>query len=240
MTIQENLGADIIMAFDQCPTPTDRAVVEAAVSRTSAWMARCRMAHPDDSTQALFGIVQGGIFPDLREKSAREITAFDTPGYAIGGLAVGEGKPDMYKTIEFTTPLMPAHKPRYLMGVGDPDDLIEASLRGVDIFDCVMPTRLGRHGSAFTPDGRVNVKKLDFARDERPLQADCDCYSCQHFSRAYLRHLFKAEELLGYNLLTLHNITFLIRHMERIRAAILDGTLRDYAQSFLGRYAGRN
>lgn len=239
MKIQENLGADIIMAFDQCPTPTDRAVVEVAVDRTTAWMARCRAAHPDDSTQALFGIVQGGIFPDLREKSAREITAFDTPGFAIGGLAVGEGKPDMYRTIEFTTPLMPANKPRYLMGVGDPDDLVEATLRGVDIFDCVMPTRLGRHGAALTPDGRVNIKRADFARDDRPLQDDCDCYACQTFSRAYLRHLFKAEELLGYNLLTLHNITFLIRHIERIRAAILSGTLRHYAESFLGRYLQR-
>lgn len=239
MQIQENLGADIIMAFDQCPTPTDRAVVDVAVKRTTAWMQRCRAAHPDDSTQALFGIVQGGIFPDLREKSAREITAFDTPGFAIGGLAVGEGKPDMYRTIEFTTPLMPADKPRYLMGVGDPDDLVEAVLRGVDIFDCVMPTRLGRHGAAFTLDGRVNVKKAEFARDERPIQNDCDCYACQTFSRAYIRHLFKADELLGYNLLTLHNITFLIRHMERIRAAVLQGTLREYAQSFLGRYVGR-
>lgn len=239
MQIQENLGADIIMAFDQCPAPTDRPVVEAAVARTSAWMARCREAHPDDSVQALFGIVQGGIFPDLREKSAREITAFDTPGYAIGGLAVGEGKTEMYRTIEFTVPLMPSHRPRYLMGVGDPDDLVEAALRGVDIFDCVMPTRLGRHGSAYTLDGRLNVKKLDFARDERPLQEDCDCYGCQHFSRAYLRHLFKADELLGYNLLTLHNITFLIRHMERIRAAVIDGSLREYAQLFLSRYAGR-
>lgn len=239
MQIQENLGADIIMAFDQCPAPTDRPVVEAAVARTSAWMARCREAHPDDSVQALFGIVQGGIFPDLREKSAREITVFDTPGYAIGGLAVGEGKTEMYKTIEFTVPLMPSQKPRYLMGVGDPDDLVEAALRGVDIFDCVMPTRLGRHGSAYTLDGRLNVKKLDFARDERPLQEDCDCYGCQHFSRAYLRHLFKADELLGYNLLTLHNITFLIRHMERIRAAVIEGSLREYAKLFLSRYAGR-
>ena len=239
MQIQENLGADVIMAFDQCPTPTDRAVVETAVERTTAWMARCREAHPDDAVQALFGIVQGGIFPDLREKSAREITAFDTPGFAIGGLAVGEGKPDMYNTIEFTTPLMPDNKPRYLMGVGDPDDLVEATLRGVDIFDCVMPTRLGRHGAALTPDGRVNIKRADFARDDRPLQDDCDCYGCQTFSRAYLRHLFKAEELLGYNLLTLHNITFLIRHVERIRAAIMSGTLRDYAESFLGRYLQR-
>ncbi len=217
MQIQENLGADIIMAFDQCPAPTDRAIVERAVARTSAWMARCREAHPDDSVQALFGIVQGGIFPDLREQSARAVTAFDTPGYAIGGLAVGEGKAAMYETVASTTPLLPHDRPRYLMGVGDPDDLVEAVARGVDIFDCVMPTRLARHGSALTPDGRLSVKKLEFSRDERPLQADCDCYCCQTFTRAYLRHLFKAEELLGFYLLTLHNVTFLIRDVVRIQ-----------------------
>ncbi|GIK28873.1 MAG: tRNA guanosine(34) transglycosylase Tgt [Chloroflexi bacterium] len=239
MQIQENLGADIIMAFDQCPAPTDRAIVERAVARTSAWMARCREAHPDDSVQALFGIVQGGIFPDLREQSARAVTAFDTPGYAIGGLAVGEGKAAMYETVASTTPLLPHDRPRYLMGVGDPDDLVEAVARGVDIFDCVMPTRLARHGSALTPDGRLSVKKLEFSRDERPLQADCDCYCCQTFTRAYLRHLFKAEELLGFYLLTLHNVTFLIRHVERIRAAILNGDLETYAREFLNRYLGR-
>ncbi|NOG50307.1 MAG: tRNA guanosine(34) transglycosylase Tgt [Chloroflexi bacterium] len=239
MQIQENLGADIIMAFDQCPAPTDRAIVERAVARTSAWMARCREAHPDDSVQALFGIVQGGIFPDLREQSARAVTAFDTPGYAIGGLAVGEGKAAMYETVASTTPLLLHDRPRYLMGVGDPDDLVEAVARGVDIFDCVMPTRLARHGSALTPDGRLSVKKLEFSRDERPLQADCDCYCCQTFTRAYLRHLFKAEELLGFYLLTLHNVTFLIRHVERIRAAILNGDLETYAREFLNRYLGR-
>ena len=227
------------MAFDQCPAPTDRAIVERAVARTSAWMARCREAHPDDSVQALFGIVQGGIFPDLREQSARAVTAFDTPGYAIGGLAVGEGKAAMYETVASTTPLLPHDRPRYLMGVGDPDDLVEAVARGVDIFDCVMPTRLARHGSALTPDGRLSVKKLEFSRDERPLQADCDCYCCQTFTRAYLRHLFKAEELLGFYLLTLHNVTFLIRHVERIRAAILNGDLETYAREFLNRYLGR-
>ncbi|MBK9123206.1 MAG: tRNA guanosine(34) transglycosylase Tgt [Chloroflexi bacterium] len=239
MQIQENLGADIIMAFDECPVPTDRLVVERAVERTSAWMARCREAHPDDGVQALFGIVQGGVFPDLRERSAQAITAFDTPGYAIGGLAVGEGKPAMYETVASTTPLLPHDRPRYLMGVGDPDDLVEAVSRGVDIFDCVMPTRLARHGSALTPDGRLSVKKLDFSRDERPLQADCDCYCCQTFSRAYLRHLFKAEELLGFYLLTLHNVTFLIRHMERIREAIIGGDLEQYGRRFLSRYLGR-
>lgn len=239
MKIQENLGADIIMAFDECPTPTDRAIVERAVKRTTAWAKRCREAHPDDLVQALFGIVQGGVFPDLRAKSAEEIQAIGFPGYAIGGLAVGESKAEMYKTLDFTLPLMPTNKPRYLMGVGEADDLVEAVTRGIDIFDCVMPTRVARHGAALTPEGRVNVKKQVWARDERPIQDGCNCYACQNFSRAYIRHLHKADELLGYTLVSLHNITFLIRHMEQIRAAILEGRLRDYAKEFLDLYLHR-
>lgn len=239
MKIQENLGADIIMAFDECPTPTDRAIVERAVKRTTAWAKRCREAHPDDAVQALFGIVQGGVFPDLRAKSAEEIQAIGFPGYAVGGLAVGESKTEMYKTLDFTLPLMPAHKPRYLMGVGEADDLVEAVTRGIDIFDCVMPTRVARHGAALTPEGRVNVKKQVWARDERPIQDGCDCYACQNFSRAYIRHLHKAEELLGYTLVSLHNITFLIRHMEQLRAAIIEGRLRAYAKEFLDLYLHR-
>jgi len=239
MKIQENLGADIIMAFDECPIPTDRMIVERAVKRTTAWAQRCRDAHPDDAVQALFGIVQGGVFPDLRAKSAEEIQAIGFPGYAVGGLAVGESKTEMYKTLDFTLPLMPADKPRYLMGVGEADDLIEATMRGIDIFDCVMPTRVARHGAALTPEGRVNVKKQIWARDERPIQDGCNCYACQNFSRAYIRHLHKADELLGYTLLSLHNITFLIRHMEQIRAAIINGTLSAYAKEFLDLYLHR-
>lgn len=239
MKIQENLGADIIMAFDECPVPTDRAIVERAVRRTTAWAQRCREAHPDDSTQALFGIIQGGVFPDLRAKSAEEIQAIGFPGYAVGGLAVGESKTEMYRTLDHTVPLMPANKPRYLMGVGEADDLVEAVSRGIDIFDCVMPTRVARHGAALTPEGRVNVKKQAWARDERPIQDGCTCYACQNFSRAYIRHLHKAEELLGHTLLSLHNITFLIRHMEQIRSAIIEGRLRDYAKAFLDLYLHR-
>jgi queuine tRNA-ribosyltransferase len=239
MKIQENLGADIIMAFDECPVPTDRAIVERAVKRTTAWAKRCREAHPDDAVQALFGIVQGGIFPDLRAKSAEEIQTIGFPGYAVGGLAVGESKAEMYKTLDFTMPLMPSDKPRYLMGVGEADDLVEATMRGIDIYDCVMPTRVARHGAALTPEGRVNVKKQVWARDERPIQEGCDCYACQNFSRAYIRHLHKADELLGYTLVSLHNITFLIRHMEQIRAAIIDGRLRAYAKDFLDLYLHR-
>jgi queuine tRNA-ribosyltransferase len=240
MGIQENLGADIIMAFDQCPPPTDRAVVEKAVARTSAWAVRCREAHPDDSRQALFGIVQGGVFEDLRAQSAAELQAIGFPGYAVGGLAVGETKDAMYTTLDFTVPLLPADKPRYLMGVGTPEDLANGVLRGIDIFDCVMPTRIARHGAVFTPTGTLNMSKAQHERDERPLDETCDCVCCTQFSRAYLRHLVKANELLGHYLLSVHNIRFLIRHMERMRAAIMEGSLPEYVEAFLARYLERN
>lgn len=236
MDIQEKLGADIIMCFDQCPLPTDRKIVETAVKRTSDWAARCREAHPDDSVQALFGIQQGGVFPDLREESSRFLQTLDFPGYAVGGLAVGESKPDMYRTLDECVPMLPEHKPRYLMGVGAPDDLVHGVLRGIDIFDCVLPTRLARHGAVFTPDGNMNIGRAKFARDPNPLDEECDCACCQQFSRAYLRHLVKAGELLGHYLLSVHNIRFLIRHMEAMRRAILEDTLEDYAQRFLQRY----
>lgn len=239
MQIQQNLGADVIMAFDQCPTPTERDEVENAVKRTTDWLRQCREAHPDDSVQALFGINQGGIFPDLREKSAREIIELDLPGYAIGGLAVGETKQEMYATIDITEPCMPIEKPRYLMGVGDPDDLVEAVMRGVDIFDCVMPTRVARHGAALTSDGRVNAKAQRYERDQRPIEIGCTCYCCQNFTRAYIRHLLKAKEILGLYLLSLHNIHFLLNHMRNIRQAIFDGTLEQYADRFLSRYLSK-
>jgi queuine tRNA-ribosyltransferase len=211
-------------------------VVEAAVERTSAWAARCREAHPDDKQQALFGIVQGGIFEDLRADSANVITNLDFPGHAIGGLAVGETKDAMYRTLDFTLPMLPPDKPRYLMGVGEPDDLAQSVLRGVDIFDCVMPTRVARHGAALTPFGRVNMRNLQYAEDDNPIDPDCACYCCQHFTRAYLRHLVKAEEILGHYLLSVHNIHFLIRHMQAMRDAILGGSLTDYVGGFLQRY----
>jgi queuine tRNA-ribosyltransferase len=239
MQIQQNLGADIIMCFDQCPTPRDRAVVEGAVQRTSTWAARCREAHPDNTVQALFGIQQGGIFPDLREQSSDFLRTLDFPGYAVGGLAVGESKPEMYATLVECVPMLPPEKPRYLMGVGAPDDLVQAVLRGVDIFDCVLPTRLARHGAVFTPDGQVNIGRQAYTHDNNPLQADCDCYTCQTFSRAYLRHLVKAKELLAHTLLSIHNIRFLIRHMDTMRHLILNGRTGDleaYSQQFLERY----
>lgn len=234
--IQENLGADIIMCFDQCPPPTKRDIVENAVTRTNAWAVRCRQAHPDDHSQALFGIVQGGIFEDLRAKSAEFLQTLDFPGYAIGGLAVGEGKPEMYRTLDFTVPMLSDDKPRYLMGVGEPDDLVEAVMRGVDIFDCVIPTRLARHGAALTSEGRLNMRNLQHATDKRPVDEGCNCYCCQHFTRAYIRHLLKAGEILGFYLVSVHNIHFLIQHMHNIRNAILEDRLPEYADSFLRRY----
>jgi queuine tRNA-ribosyltransferase len=234
--IQEQLGADIIMCFDQCPPPTDRAVVEKAVSRTTDWARRCREAHPDDSTQALFGIQQGGVFPDLRARSSAALIPLDFPGYAVGGLAVGESKHDMYTTLDACVPLLPEDKPRYLMGVGAPDDLAEAIWRGIDIFDCVLPTRIARHGAVFTPTGTVNIGRQQFAHDERPIDPACDCACCASFSRAYLRHLVKAKELLAHTLLSIHNIRFLVNHVQKMRQAILDDNLDEYKTSFLLQY----
>ena len=235
MAIQQNLGADIIMAFDQCPPPRDREEVSAAVERTHRWLALCRDAHPDDDEQALFGIVQGGIFPDLREKSARAVSDLDLKGYAIGGLAVGESKAEMYATLDETLPCLPANRPRYLMGVGEPDDLVEGILRGVDIFDCVIPTRLARHGAAFTREGRINLRNAKFKSDKAPIDSQLDNYASQ-FSRAYLRHLVMAKELLAPYLLSLHNIDFLVRHVDNMRRAIIAGQLESYAAEFLARY----
>ena len=239
MEIQRNLGADIIMAFDQCPPPNDREEVAAAVARTHRWLAQCREAHPDDDKQALFGIVQGGVFPDLRETSARFVSDMDLKGYAIGGLAVGESKGEMYATLDETLPCLPDDRPRYLMGVGEPDDLVEGVMRGVDIFDCVIPTRLARHSAAFTHDGRINLRNARFKRDDAPIDARLDNYASQ-FSRAYLRHLAVAKELLAHYLLSLHNIDFLTRHMENMRRAIIEGKLNEYAAQFQTRYLRRD
>ncbi|MEM6284351.1 MAG: tRNA guanosine(34) transglycosylase Tgt [Chloroflexota bacterium] len=238
MQIQQNLGADIMMAFDECPIPDDYAVVERAVQRTSAWAARCREAHPDDRVQALFGIQQGGIFEDQREKSAEFLRTLDFPGYAVGGLAVGESKKDMYTTLDFAVPMLPDTKPRYLMGVGAPEDLAQAVLRGIDMFDCVMPTRIARHGTAFTYDGRLNMRNATFERDHAPLDPDVDSYANQ-FTRGYIRHLVKANELLGHYLLSLHNVRFLLQLVQGMRQAIIEGRLEAYVNSFLARYLGQ-
>ncbi len=238
IAIQENLGADIIMAFDECPPPLDRAYNRRALDRTHAWATRC-VAAKTRADQALFGIVQGGIFPDLRAESVEYLAALDLPGYAVGGLAVGESKAEMHATLEVVDPLLPEHKPRYLMGVGSPEDLINGVLRGVDIFDCVLPTRLARTGSAMTRAGRMNMKNAPYARDPRPLEETCACYTCQHFTRAYIRHLVVSQEILAATLLTLHNVHLLLTLMRETRAAILGGTFEQYAADFLANYVPR-
>ena len=198
MEIQNALGSDIMMAFDECaPYPADREYVKNSLERTTRWLQRCKDAHKNTENQALFGIIQGGMYKDLREQSAKEITAIDLPGYAIGGLSVGEPKPLMYEVLEYTTPLMPVDKPRYLMGVGSPDDLIEGVIRGVDMFDCVLPTRIARNGTAMTSQGKVVVRNAAYAKDFTPLDPECDCYCCKNYTKAYIRHLVKANEILA-------------------------------------------
>jgi queuine tRNA-ribosyltransferase len=233
--VQEQLGADIIMCLDECADPHDRAYNEEALARTHVWAARCQAAHrrPD---QALFGIVQGGVFADLRQESARFLVALDFPGYAMGGLSVGETKDEMYRTLDITAPLLPAHKPRYLMGVGSPEDLVEGVARGIDLFDCVLPTRLARNAAVFTREGRLNLRNAQFCSDPRPLEVDCSCYACRHFSRAYLRHLYKAEELLAYRLASIHNVHFLQRLMLNIRTALAEERFSEFRADFLANY----
>ncbi|MCL5677154.1 MAG: tRNA guanosine(34) transglycosylase Tgt [Firmicutes bacterium] len=237
MEIENALGADIIMAFDECtPYPCEHDYAKASVERTSRWAARCQAAHARPQDQALFGIVQGSTFADLRREHARQITSLGFPGYAIGGLSVGEPKPVMYEILEETLPLLPQDRPRYLMGVGSPDALIEGALRGVDMFDCVLPTRIARHGQALTPAGRVVIRNAAYANDLGPLDPTCDCYTCQNYSRAYLRHLFKAKEVLGLRLVSLHNLRYLARLMAGLRQAIARGHELEYRQAFYDSY----
>lgn len=233
--IEQALGADIVMVLDECSEPTDRAYNEQALERTHRWAERCKTTH-NRSDQALFGIVQGGIFPDLREQSAQFLTELQFPGYAIGGLAVGETKEEMYKVLDETCPALPADKPRYLMGVGAPEDIVEAVYRGVDMFDCVLPTRIARNGSLLTPKGRINLRNARFAEDPEPVQAGCRCYTCRHFSRAYLRHLYKSGEITGLRLGTIHNVHFMQVLMQQIQSAIANATFEDFRHSFLNGY----
>ncbi|MEL6816579.1 MAG: tRNA guanosine(34) transglycosylase Tgt [Cyanobacteria bacterium J06598_3] len=219
--IQNQLGADVIMAFDECPPyPATREAVVAATERTYRWLKRCISAH-DRSDQALFGIIQGGTYLDLRAAAAKELAELDLPGYAIGGVSVGEPPELIEKIVQATTPLLPEHKPRYLMGVGTYREMAQAIAAGIDLFDCVIPTRLARHGAALTRGDRWNLKNNRFRRDLRPIDANCPCYTCQNFTRAYLCHLIHAKELLAYTLLSIHNITELIRFTTTIREAIL-------------------
>ena len=235
--IENALGADIIMAFDECaPYPADRDYVKNSLERTTRWAKRCKEAHKNTETQALFGIVQGGMYKDLREQSAKEIMELDFPGYAIGGLSVGEPKHLMYEVLDYTTPLLPEDKARYLMGVGSPDDLIEGVIRGIDMFDCVLPTRIARNGTAMTSHGKVVVRNASYAEDFTPLDPECSCYTCKNYTRAYIRHLVKTNEILGSRLISYHNLYFLLKLMENVRNAIMEDRLLDFRAEFYSKY----
>ncbi len=237
MEIQNSLGADIIMAFDECPPyPADYDYVKRSTERTSRWAERCYKSNARPDEQALFGIVQGGMFEDLRKQSAEQLTSIDFPGYAIGGLSVGEPKSLMYEVLEYTVPLLPPNKPRYLMGVGSPDALIEGAIRGIDMFDCVLPTRIARNGTTMTSSGRLVIRNAKYARDFGPLDPQCSCYTCTHYSRAYLRHLIKANETFGIRLTTYHNLHFLLQLMKNVRQAILEDRLLDFRDQFFTQY----
>ncbi|MDR5658059.1 tRNA guanosine(34) transglycosylase Tgt [Serpentinicella sp. ANB-PHB4] len=235
--IQNALGSDIMMVFDECaPYPADRKYVLDSLERTTRWAKRCKEAHNNTANQSLFGIIQGGMYNDLRKISAEQIIDLDFPGYAVGGLSVGEPKPLMYEVLEHTTPLMPKDKPRYLMGVGSPDCLLEGVIRGIDMFDCVLPTRIGRNGTAMTSQGRVVIKNAKHVDAFEPLDPECGCYTCQNYSKAYLRHLIKANEVLGLRLMTYHNLYFLLKLMEEVREAIKEDRLLDYKRNFFTKY----
>lgn len=232
ITIQENLGADIIMAFDECAPPYDYEYNLSAVRRTHSWAERCAAAKTR-ADQALFGIVQGGIFPDLREQSAKFIASLEFPGIAIGGLSVGETKEEMHAILEVVDPILPENKPRYLMGVGTPEDIINGVQRGIDIFDCVLPTRLARHNAAMTRTGRLNLANAAYAHDPNPIDETCNCYTCQNFSRAYIRHLIIAKEMLSATLLSIHNLCTLVQLTGDIRQAIILGEFENFRKAYI-------
>ncbi len=234
--VQMALGADIIMAFDECvPYPADHDYAKASTERTTRWAERCLKTHARKD-QALFGIVQGGMHKDLRTVSVRDLVSLGFPGYGIGGLSVGEPKPLMYEMLEETVPLLPADKPRYLMGVGTPDCLVEGVMRGVDMFDCVFPTRVARNGTVMTSRGRLVLKNAEYARDFRPIDPDCGCYACGNFSRAYIRHLLKAEEIFGLRLTTTHNLHYLLQFMRDMRKAIIEDRFPAFREEFWDKY----
>ncbi len=234
--IQMALGADIIMAFDECiPHPAKRDYIIDSINRTDRWLARCIKAHTRDD-QALFGIMQGGMEQDLRAESAKMIRKYDLPGYAIGGLSVGESKAEMLDVLDYAPDLLPEAKPRYLMGVGTPYDLFEGIMRGVDMFDCVFPTRVARNGAVFTSQGRITVRNACYKDDFTPLDSDCDCYVCNNYTRAYIRHLIKRNEILGLRLTTYHNLRFMIEITEKIKSAIAKGEFLAYREKFYRKY----
>jgi queuine tRNA-ribosyltransferase len=233
---QEGLGSDIMMVLDECsPYGAPREKVVKAMERTHRWAERCLAAHKPNH-QYLYAIVQGGVFPDLREESAKTLSNLDFPGYAVGGLSVGEPKDVMYDILGKTTPFIPEDKPRYLMGVGAPEDLVEGVARGIDIFDCALPTRVARNAALFTSKGRVNVRRAAYSRQESPIDPECDCYTCRTFSAAYLSHLFRSEELLALRLATIHNLRFIKNLVDNIRSSIISGTFDDFRKDFLSIY----
>ncbi len=237
--IQNDLGADIIMAFDECcPYPSTHEYSARSLERTTRWLDRCIDSHRRTEDQALFGIIQGNMYGDLRAESTKQITSRELPGYAIGGLSVGEPANLMYEMLDVVTPLMPEDKPRYLMGVGTPDYLIEGSIRGIDMFDCVLPTRMGRHGTVLTSHGRKIIRDKQYAEAFEPMDDNCDCYACKNFTSAYIRHLLKAREMFGQRLCTWHNIHFLLSLMEKVREAIAEDCLGDFRDSFYKEYYG--
>lgn len=235
--IQNKLGADMIMSLDECaPYPCTYEYMKNSVERTIRWAKRCKEAHQNTENQALFGIVQGGAYPDLREQCAKALVEMDFPGYSIGGTSVGEPKDVMYQMIDDAIKWLPENKPRYLMGVGNPIDLIEGAMRGVDMFDCVLPTRVARHGALMTSHGRININNEKYKEDFSPLDDQCDCYTCRNYSRAYLRHLHKCDEIFGKRLLSIHNTRFLLKLAEDIREAIRNDRLADFKEEFLDKY----
>jgi queuine tRNA-ribosyltransferase len=237
--IQNKLGADIIMSFDECPPfPVTHEYMEKSVERTLRWAKRGKDVH-NNPNQSLFGIVQGGEFEDLRKYSAIETVKMDFDGYSIGGTSVGEDKETMYKMVDYAIIYLPEDKPRYLMGVGDPIDIIECVIKGIDMFDCVLPTRIARHGNAFTRNGKINLKNAKYKEDFTPLEDNCDCYACKHYTKAYIRHLITNNETLGGRLLSIHNIRFLIKLTEELRESIRNNNILEYKESFLKEYNKR-
>ena len=235
--IENQLGADIIMSFDECP-PFDQSYdyVKRSIERTTRWAERGLRAHQRPQDQALFGILQGAGYKDLRLAHAQDMIAMDFPGYSIGGLSVGESKEEMNQVLDYLTPVIPKHKPRYLMGVGSPDSLIDGVIRGVDMFDCVLATRIARNGTCMTSQGRLVVKNAQYARDFRPIDEKCDCYTCKHYSRAYIRHLIKCDEIFGLRLASIHNVHFLLNLMKQVRYHIENDSLLDFRQAFFEEY----
>ncbi len=235
--VQNSLGSDIIMAFDECaPYPATYEYIEHSMNRTTRWAKRCKDHHKNTDNQALFGIVQGGMYKDLRKKSAEDLVAMDFPGYAVGGLSVGEPKDIMVDILDYTTDFLPEDKPRYLMGVGTPDYLFEAVEHGIDMADCVLPTRIARNGTAMTSVGRVIVKNGKYKEDFTSLDENCDCYTCRNYTKAYIRHLFNVNEILAYRLLSIHNIYFLTNLMENIRNSILEYRFLEFKKEFYESY----